>query len=96
MRTREHVSSPELAALIELAAHPDALHWANECGWLPGTGHCRNRDCASECLFRPQREAEARRIVRVRRRRKRQQAVAQATARLLLVLLSAHQFFAAA
>ena len=37
--------SPELITLIELAAHPDALRWAHECGWLPGTGHCRNRDC---------------------------------------------------
>ena len=62
--------SPELITLIELAAHPDALRWAHECGWLPGTGHCRNRDCASECLFRTEREAEARRVIRARRRRR--------------------------
>jgi hypothetical protein len=70
MPASEHVPSPELAALIELTAHPDALRWAHECGWVPGTGHCRNRGCASECLFRPQREAEARQVVRARRRRR--------------------------
>ena len=65
--------SPELVNLIELALHPDALRWARECGWLPGTGHCRRRGCASECLFRPQREAEARGIARSRRRRRKKQ-----------------------
>jgi hypothetical protein len=65
--------SPELVKLIELAAHPDALRWAHECGWVPGTGHCRNRACASECLFREQRDAEARQVIRARRRRKAQQ-----------------------
>jgi hypothetical protein len=70
--------SPELVTLIELAAHPDALRWAHECGWIPGTGHCRNRGCTSECLFRTQREAEARRVVRARRRRRKAQHVAAA------------------
>lgn len=70
--------SPDLVKLIELAAHPDALRWAHECGWIPGTGHCRNRGCASECLFRTQREAEARRIVRARRRRRKAQQLAAA------------------
>ena len=65
--------SPELVKLIELAAHPDALRWAHECGWVPGTGHCRNRACASECLFREQRDAEARQVIRARRRRRKAQ-----------------------
>jgi hypothetical protein len=33
---------------MELATHPDALYWAHECGWVAGTGHCRNRPCAGE------------------------------------------------
>lgn len=70
--------SPELVKLIELALHSDALRWAHECGWLPGTGHCRRRGCASECLFRPERETERRQIVRSRRRRRKaQQPVAE-------------------
>ena len=78
MPAPEPILSPELAALIELAGHPDALRWAHECGWVPGTGHCRNRDCSTECLFQPQREAEARRIVRTRRRRRKPQDPAAA------------------
>jgi len=78
MPAPDHVPSPELAALIELAAHPDALRWARECGWIPGTGHCRNRGCADECLFRPQREAEARRVIRDRRQRRKRQDPAAA------------------
>jgi len=70
MQASEPVPSPELVALMELATHPDALYWAHECGWVPGTGHCRNRPCAGECLFRPQCGAEARRVVRTRRRRR--------------------------
>jgi hypothetical protein len=73
MPASEPGPSPDLVKLIELAQHPDALRWAHECGWVPGTGHCRNRGCASECLFRPQREAEARGIVRARRRRRKAQ-----------------------
>src|SRR4051794_21105227 len=78
MPAPEPILSPELAALIELAGHPDTLRWAHECGWVPGTGHCRNRDCSTECLFQPQREAEARRIVRTRRRRRKPQDPAAA------------------
>ncbi len=78
MPAAESDMSPELIKLIELALHPDALRWADECGWVPGTGHCRRRDCASECLFGPQREAESRRILRSRRRRRKaQQAAAE-------------------
>lgn len=89
--------SPDLVNLVELAAHPDALRWAHECGWVPGTGHCLTRDCASECLFRMQREAEARQVVRARRhRRKARQLVARATARLVFAALSAQQLLAGA
>ena len=84
--------SPDLVKLIELAAHPDALRWAHECGWFPGTGHCRTRDCASECLFREQREAEARQIFRDRRRRRKaRRLVARATAPLVVAVLSVRQ-----
>ncbi|HML10407.1 MAG TPA: hypothetical protein VK432_06060 [Stellaceae bacterium] len=54
----------------ELAREPDAPFWAAACGWVPGTGHCRNRDCAEACLFASQRVAEARRIARWRRLRR--------------------------
>jgi len=54
----------------ELAANPEAEYWAAACGWVPGTGHCRNRDCGSECLFQAQCETEARQVVRQRRRRR--------------------------
>jgi hypothetical protein len=54
----------------ELAASPAAAHWAGHCEWLPGTGHCRNRDCAADCLFRPQRDAETTEIIGRRRRRR--------------------------
>jgi hypothetical protein len=61
----------ELAARArELAAAPDAAHWAQVCGWVPGTGHCRDRACAGDCLFHPQRDAEAQTIRRDRRRRR--------------------------
>jgi hypothetical protein len=53
-----------------LAADPEAEHWACACGWVPGTGRCRNRDCSLECLFQPQRETEAGQILRHRRRRR--------------------------
>lgn len=61
----------EFAARVrELAVAPDAAYWARICSWVPGTGHCRNRACAGECLFHPQREAEAEAIRRDRRRRR--------------------------
>jgi hypothetical protein len=53
-----------------LAAEPEASHWAEACEWVPGTGHCRAPACAEACLFRPQREAEARRVLRWRRLRR--------------------------
>jgi hypothetical protein len=67
----------------ELAADPNAPRWALDCGWVPGTGHCQNRPCAPDCLFREQRAAEASRIEHARRRRRRdQQAFAQRMNRL--------------
>jgi len=63
-------SSSWPTALAELAADPQAEHWARECGWVPGTGHCRKRACSGECLFRPQRHAEMASIIRRRRKRR--------------------------
>jgi hypothetical protein len=60
-------SSPTVA---EFAREPDAAHWARVCAWVPGTGHCRNHDCANACIFREQREAEARAVQRWRRLRR--------------------------
>lgn len=54
----------------ELAAAPGAAYWALVCGWVPGTGHCRDRDCPHACVFRHQREAEARQVARWRRLRR--------------------------
>jgi hypothetical protein len=54
----------------ELAAAPDAAHWALVCGWVPGTGHCRDRACAGDCLLHSQRDAESQAIRRERRRRR--------------------------
>jgi len=97
MPASQPILSPDLVKLVELTAHPDALHWAHECGWVPGSGHCLTRDCASECLFRPQREAEARQVIRARRRRRKaRQLVARTTARLLFAVLSAQQLLAGA
>jgi hypothetical protein len=59
--------SPAVAALAE---EPDAAHWARVCAWVPGTGHCRNHDCGDACIFREQREAEARNVQRWRRLRR--------------------------
>lgn len=59
--------------IAELIARPDAARWALDCGWVPGTGHCRNRPCGAECPFREQREAEASRVEHARRRRRRDQ-----------------------
>lgn len=53
-----------------LAAEPEAMRWASDCAWVPGTGHCRDRNCGWTCVFRPQREAEAARIGRWRRLRR--------------------------
>jgi hypothetical protein len=59
-----------LSRLQDLAAEPEALRWARECAWVPGTGHCRNRDCDPACICSPQREAEAARVRRWRRLRR--------------------------
>jgi hypothetical protein len=59
------------AELSELIGDPQAEHWARNCAWLPGTGHCRKRPCSTECPFRPLREAELRQVLRLRRRRRR-------------------------
>jgi hypothetical protein len=53
-----------------LAADPEAARWARDCAWVPGTGHCCDRLCSELCLFRPQREAEAARLMRWRRLRR--------------------------
>jgi hypothetical protein len=54
----------------ELAGEPHAARWAQECAWVPGTGHCRNRKCDHSCIFRRQRQAEAKRLERWRRLRR--------------------------
>ncbi len=62
--------SPALTAFIEeLAIDPDAPLWARDCRWVPGTGYCRNRPCRGGCLFRRQREDEARSLLETRRQR---------------------------
>lgn len=66
----EH-SVPGKPGIAELVADPEAHRWARECGWVPGTGHCRNRPCGWNCLFRPQREADASRLLQQRQQRRR-------------------------
>ena len=61
-------NSPSRAEL--LAEQPGSLRWARLCGWVPGTGHCRNRPCDEACVFRLQRLAEARHVSRWRRLRR--------------------------
>jgi hypothetical protein len=64
-------TGPDSASRAQhLAAEPDAARWARSCAWLAGTGHCRRRDCNDACIFREQRQAEARRIARWRRLRR--------------------------
>jgi hypothetical protein len=63
-------SSGSLLRAAELATSSQAEHWASACGWVPGTGHCQNRDCSAQCLFHLQWEAEAGQIKRRRRRRR--------------------------
>jgi hypothetical protein len=53
-----------------LAELPAASRWARLCGWVPGTGHCRNRTCEEACVFRDQRLAEALRVSGWRRLRR--------------------------
>lgn len=54
----------------EFASLPDALYWAEHCAWVPGSGHCSNRDCGEACVFLLQRLSELERLV-VRRRARR-------------------------
>ena len=62
--------APLSSPIAEFAADPEAQRWARDCAWIPGTGHCRNRPCSTACLFRPQRVAQARRVLRWRRMRR--------------------------
>lgn len=69
-----------LARLIAqiAAAGEEAPFWAEHCGWIPGTGHCRraaDAGCGGLCLFAAEREAEAD-AVALRRRRRRSQPIA--------------------
>ena len=45
----------EAEVVITMVADPEALRWARDCAWVPGTGHCRNRPCNTGCLFRARR-----------------------------------------
>lgn len=65
-----HQTSRVVESVVELSMQPCAAFWAEACGWVPGTGHCRNRDCAEACLFEAQRAAEARHVERRRRSRR--------------------------
>jgi len=65
------VSSARTAPLAaDLACEPEAAFWAEACGWVPGTGHCRNRNCDMACLFAAERAAELGRVARRRRLRR--------------------------
>ena len=78
---------PEFPALppriAKFIADPDARRWAHDCGWVPGTGSCKNRPCSPECLFREERETEASRIEHQRRHYRRSQHHAARTPRRL-------------
>jgi len=63
-------SSQTRSRAEQLAGEPGAAYWARVCAWVPGTGHCRNRDCSEACIFGPQRKAELRRVQRWRRLRR--------------------------
>ena len=78
---------PDFPALpprfADLATDPNAPRWALECGWVPGSGACKNHPCDPECLFREQRETEANRIEHERRKRRREQrSIARSMRRL--------------
>jgi len=62
-------SNPSSRAEL-LAEQRGAARWARLCGWVPGTGHCRNRPCDEACVFRDQRLAEGHRVSRWRRLRR--------------------------
>ena len=62
--------SPAAGRVAELAQQSNAALSARLCGWVPGTGYCSNRDCGADCSFAAQRDAEARRVQRLRRGRR--------------------------
>ena len=72
-----------VAAAEEIAAHPDAARWARDCAWLPGTGYCPGHRCSQECVFRAQRESEARLIIETRRSRRTLRRILSAPVRLV-------------
>jgi hypothetical protein len=64
------IPAPFPRRAAELAARPDAVRWAHDCAWVPGTGYCPASVCSRDCAFRDQRDAEAERVLRGRRRRR--------------------------
>lgn len=54
----------------DLADQSEAARWAAACEWVPGSGRCLSRDCDAACIFAPQRQAEAVRLLRSRRLRR--------------------------
>lgn len=62
--------SPASDRAAELAQQRNAALSARTCGWVPGTGYCRNRDCGTGCSFAAQRAAEVRQVQRLRRGRR--------------------------
>jgi hypothetical protein len=69
--TADGAGAPHLSRRAQsLAKELGAAYWARVCAWVPGTGHCRRRDCGDDCVFRAQREAEARAVQRWRRLRR--------------------------
>lgn len=79
---------PLSSHVADLASDPEGLHWARECGWVPGTGHCRNRPCGDRCLFRAGRQTEAALVHRSRQlRRPAQRAFSGRTTRVVAGLL---------
>jgi hypothetical protein len=77
----------------ELAEHLADAHierWAHDCGWIPGSGYCRNLDCGRACTFHAQREADAMRVRRHRqqRRSRSRHGFDRQTGRLFPLLLS--------
>ena len=61
---------PPPSRIAQLAARPEAAHWARECAWVPDTGYCRRRPCSAACVFQDQRTAEADRLACARRKRR--------------------------
>ena len=69
--TADGAGAPNLSRRARnLAKGLGAVYWARACAWVPGTGHCRRRDCGADCVFRAQREVEAQVVRRWRRLRR--------------------------